>query len=57
MKKLRKVGFILLAISILMILTGILLTYRNNIHKERCFNLPVNDFFEDESCRSYIDGE
>lgn len=50
MKRLRIFAYILVVISMIMILTGILLLIRNNIEREYCLNLRINDFYNNNEC-------
>lgn len=55
----KKVGIAMIIVAIILILMGIIISIDipERINKERCFNLPLNEFFEDKSCEKYWNAE
>lgn len=44
-----------IAIVITIILALILLIVLDKINEDRCYNLPLNDFYKDKSCKKYVE--
>lgn len=61
MKKVLKIECILSIIGLTMITTGLFMiiidklnvVIADKINQERCYNLPLNDFYRDKSCLKY----
>ena len=49
----KKVAYIMIAIALSMIATGLIFIIGERINKERCYNNTPNEFYKDEKCSKY----
>lgn len=51
----RKLSYIIGGIGITMICIGIIIQCIDELNKRRCYNLPLNEFYEYKSCMKYTE--
>lgn len=51
----RKLAYVIGGIGITMICIGILIQCIGELNQKRCYNLPLNKFYEDKSCMKYTE--
>lgn len=58
----KQLNTVIVAIVIMIVsfFTGVVIeeivyNIKDKINQERCYNLPLNDFYKDESCLKYVE--
>lgn len=50
-----KIMYMILALGILTIVFYAITVVADKINQHRCYNLPLNEFYEDKSCLKYTE--
>ena len=53
MSKVFKIEYMLITVGLMMIMIGLFIILLNKLNQERCYNLPLNDFYKNKSCLKY----
>lgn len=53
MNKILRIEYILSIIGLAMIIIGLSIMILSEFNQERCYNLPLNEFYRDKSCLKY----
>lgn len=53
MSKELKIIAIIITLILILLVAIITIVVVDNINKEKCYNMPLNDFYRDKSCLKY----
>lgn len=53
MNKILRIEYMLITVGLMMIMIGLFIIALNELDQERCYNLPLNEFYKDKSCLKY----
>lgn len=49
------IAYACLILGFVMIMAGIFLEVKELLNDHYCYNLPINEFYQDKRCKKYVD--